>query len=739
MQKVITRRNMLKFAGGSAAGLLLTPIPWKTIDDIAIWSQNWSLIPKPLRGAIRVRYTTCSLCPAGCGVRARCVGNQPVGLSGVSLQPARRGTLCPVGLGAHHLPYHPVRLQQPVRQVHSNGTTQQVAVSLDDALGAISATMAGPSAGSVAILDQRPGRTISQVYRQFLASVKNGVYLVPPRRAGGLEVFEDLADGPWGQVGIDLENTGTILSFGAPILDGWGAPDRVIRLTKGRRSGDAGPHLRIIQAETRHSPTAALADSWLPLRPGTELALALGIAHVLIRENLVDEGALRRQCTDFEKPEHSSYLDLIAEYTPEVVSSVTGISQEQIRATARDLSKNRPSIVVGGGDSGSGPLGRPEEMAIAGLNQVLGAVGRPGGFVMRRPVPEVELAGGRVPAAATEIAKVPDHSVSLLILDAAESGSSIPWGLLEKKLVSRDALVVSLSPYATGLSSHADLIVPGPAFLECFEEAPTPSDAAAASYAISVPLLPAPSGSTEPLTFVRRIAAASGVPLSGEAGTMNTEEMLKRRTAAIHGSGRGKVFRYSGGTPAEVAGIDSPDSLWKMLIDGARWCDEAAAAETEPRFSLLGKDGAGFRQFKALARGRLALDPSMAASYPLILIPFGWRGSAASSQVSPVLAKLFRESNTKESADSVAVNPETGKTHGLSDHSLALVETASGSVRVEIHFDPAAMPGVLLAAVGPDPSALGRPAQDHRAGILSLCRLDDDSTWRVTWATVREA
>ena len=76
---------------------------------------------------------------------------------------------------------------------------------------------------SVAILDAQPGRAVSSVYRSFLEQAPNGLYLRPPFREGAtLEQVALLAGQPTARFGIDLENTRTLLSFGAPLLDGWG-------------------------------------------------------------------------------------------------------------------------------------------------------------------------------------------------------------------------------------------------------------------------------------------------------------------------------------------------------------------------------------------------------------------------------------------------------------------------------------------------------------------------------------
>ena len=64
-------RDVLKFAGGSALGVLFTPAPWRLITDTALWSENWPGIPRPARGEIRAKFTNCSLCNAGCAVAER--------------------------------------------------------------------------------------------------------------------------------------------------------------------------------------------------------------------------------------------------------------------------------------------------------------------------------------------------------------------------------------------------------------------------------------------------------------------------------------------------------------------------------------------------------------------------------------------------------------------------------------------------------------------------------------------
>jgi hypothetical protein len=233
-----TRRHLFKFVGGSAVGAFLTPAPWRLITDTALWSENWPGIPRPARGEIRARYTNCSLCPAGCAVRARCVGDQPVSLAGVKNHPLSQGALCPWGIAAHHLPYHPARLR------HAAGTAE---ATIREAMSRCRADE------RVAVLDLRPGRTASWTYRRAMAALPNGAYLANPAP-------------DWA---FDLQAARTVLSLGAPLADGWGTPGNVFA---------ARGHMRLIHADAVETRTASWADLWLPIRAESEAALALAAA-----------------------------------------------------------------------------------------------------------------------------------------------------------------------------------------------------------------------------------------------------------------------------------------------------------------------------------------------------------------------------------------------------------------------------------------------------------------------------
>ncbi len=100
------RRELFKFAGGAATGIAFTPLPWRLLGDSAIWSQNWSWMPRTPRGEVDEKEANCTLCPAGCAVKLRTCGGVPTGVW------PRGEAMCPAGLAGHTLPWHPLRLRQ---------------------------------------------------------------------------------------------------------------------------------------------------------------------------------------------------------------------------------------------------------------------------------------------------------------------------------------------------------------------------------------------------------------------------------------------------------------------------------------------------------------------------------------------------------------------------------------------------------------------------------------------------
>jgi len=719
MSFALTRRDCLRLAGGGALGLALSPVPWKLLDDAAIWSQNMPWVPTPPRGEVTSRFALCTLCTAGCALRARCVAGVPVSVAGAG-GAHRAAGLCPIGIASHHLPYHPARLRGPVSIERSNGGVVTTPVERATVVAALAAAVARArrDGEGVVALDPRPGRTISWLYRQVLASVPAGAVAVPPGAVA------DRVPGTHGGgaplcAGVDLDRVATLLSFGAPVLDGWGTPGRVerARAHDGRR-----PHL--VQIETRPSRSALAADAWLAVRPGSEGAVALGLAGLLLAAPSFDMAALAAACGGADGARRLA--DVAGRFTPAVVSALSGLPPAALAAAAADIARLGAAVALAGVDPGGGPLAPRDAAAVWALDVVLGAFA-PGGALHRRD--DLPDPGEAPLAPVVALAELPARSVRVLILDAAPLETALPWPLVERVLADEDALVVALSPFLTGTARRADFVVPAPAPFETIEEALAPAGAVRATWAVAPALLAPPTGATQPATLLSELAAAA--ELAAPLGGGDLEAALRARCAALLARG-GSVAGPGDGEATAVGELETPDRLFAKVTRGALWVDDGATPEW-PALDPL----AGHRD-ELVGLAASAPARAVAPSREVTVMPYGWKVAAAGAALPPVLSKLYRESGLRPAAPQAAVSPATARACGVVHGGAGTLATSRGSVGVEVVVDPAVMPGVVHLATGPDARCLGEGGDDDDV-VVDICIDANGLAWRAVGATLQEA
>jgi menaquinone reductase, molybdopterin-binding-like subunit len=497
----VTRRDLLVWSAGAAAGLLATPVPWKVLDDVSIWSQNWPWIPQASRGPVEVKQSFCTLCPNGCGLRVRMAGGWPVGVAGVDTNPISRGALCPLGFGAHQLNWHPQRLRT-VR--HFAGAS-----SWNDAQAAFARAR---SEGPIVIIDGWPGRAASSVLESF-AQKQGGSYRV----AAGAEIralarYENWSGVPATSLGYDLENAQTIVSFGAPLLDGWGTPGRFTRLWAERAAGKEDPRVRLIQVEPSLSRTASRAWQWISVREGSESALAAGLARVLIEQKLV--------------PAHGP----IPSVTLAEVATLTGLTADAIRELARTIAARMPAVAIS----------RDDDPAIAALNVVMGAVGARGGIVRRsKNAPsyisaEISIANARA-----------------VLVDA-----SVPWNFVPQT----GAEVFRFAAW-DGASNNSAWLLPAPGFLEELTDVPSAPTSAVETYAVAPALVKATSDVRSAAQFLSAL----------DPTLSSAEKIIHARCTDLFRARSGRLCAQETMPVAQIASLQKlEEEMWK----GAVWVGE---------------------------------------------------------------------------------------------------------------------------------------------------------------------
>ena len=496
-----SRRDLLAWSAGAAAGLIVTPIPWKLLDDTSIWSQNWRWIPQPARGPVEVKQSFCTLCPKGCALRVRIAAGWPVGVAGVSTNPVTHGALCPLAFGAHQLNWHPARLKA-VRHRASISTWEDARSAFAKAAGE----------GSIVVIDGYPGRATSQVFQAFLKNRRGEYRVVYARETRSLLPYEQWSGISAMSLGYDLENARTIISFGAPVLDGWGSPGQFTRLWAERAAGPSDPQLRLIQIDSELSRTAARAWKWIAVRPGSESILAAGLARALVEQNLV-----------------SARGPLPAISVAEAANQA-GLAIEAIRDLAQTLAAQPRVLAISDGENAS----------VAALNLLLGAVGSKGGIVR-----VAKDAKPYLPADA-ELA-----SARALLID-----SSVPWDFVPKT----NAEIFRFAAWDGG-GDKSDWLLPAPGFLEELTDVPSAAASSLNTYAIAAALSPAPQFSKSTAEFLRSI----------DSGLDTVEGIIHQRCVERFKSRAGTVYAA---TAMPAAGFASAQKLEEQLRGGAIWVND---------------------------------------------------------------------------------------------------------------------------------------------------------------------
>ncbi len=503
----VTRRDLFVWGAGAAAGLVFTPVPWKLLDDVSIWSQNWPWIPQPTRGPIEVKQSFCTLCPQGCGLKVKLAGGSPVGVAGVSANPITGGALCPLAFAAHQLNWHPQRLRT-VRHKAVNSSWGEARAAFAKAC----------SEGPVVIIDSQPGRASSSILESFAEKQEGSYQLATSPETRALTPYESWSGVPAASLGYDLENARTIVSFGAPLLDGWSIPGRFTRLWAERAAGRSDPQLRLIQVEDSLSRTATRAWQWINVRTGSDSALATGLARVLIEEHLV--------------PARVPLPSLAVSDT----AAETGLSENSIRELARTIIEQAPVVAIASDHD-------PE---IAALNVVLAAVGSRGGIVRKSKHAKKHVSAEDA---------IPNARAVLI-------DSSVPWNFRPQP----DAEIFRFAAWDGG-SSESDWLLPAPAFLEELTDIATPPTSAVEIFAVAQQLI-------QPAVDVE---SAAQFLASIDRSLPSPEKVIHARCADLFHQRTGTVY---GREPTPVAKFDSVPKLEAELWKGAMWVDDPPSPET---------------------------------------------------------------------------------------------------------------------------------------------------------------
>jgi len=656
----MNRRRFLAFSVGGTVGSALTPLPWKLTDDLSIWSQMWPWTPVPPDGEKQTVTSACTLCPGGCGISVRKVDDRAIKIEGLEGHPVNDGGICALGLAGLQLLYGPSRIKGPMARTGERGAGEWQLISWNAALDQMAEKLSeldgtGYPEALAAISGRATGVTAALLKRFVNAFGSNGFYTEPTAFDSYAETVA-IMDGTTGSVGFDVKNADLLISFGSGFLDGWGSPVHMFQANSEWREKGG----KTIQIEPRLSNTAAKADQWVAVNPGTEVTLALGIAHLLMSDRMVADAAF----SGFGQWKAM----VMAAYAPDKVAAETGVAAETIADLARAFANARKPLAICGRGQGRTPVRTQEAMAVHALNHLAGNVNQTGGVMLK---PAVDYTWPQVQG---EMAEKPEplnrrwgaeQPLEVLLL----AGSNPLYTQRDSENVTaaldKAGLIVSFSSYMDETTRFADLILPNHTYLEGYDDVVAGGGVAQSVVGLARPVVTPLYNTKATGDVMIALAQKMGDPIA-EAFAWNNYQACLEQT-----------YGYR----------------WNRLLDEGFVSFHSGAS------------GPIAEQGDVISNEELFLPPKSLATdtkdFPLTLIPYDTlRLANGVIGTPPFLTKIASPDVLDGNTQLVEMNPETAKSMGLKEGRKAKLTTTVGEAEVQVTLFDGLQPGLVAMPTG---------------------------------------
>jgi anaerobic selenocysteine-containing dehydrogenase len=642
----------------------------------------------------------CPLCSAGCGLTVRVMegdaevirngqhGVTKMGLAkkleGDAQHPINQGKLCTRGQAAAEVTYHPDRIGHPLRRSGARGEGKFEEISWDQSIaeltGKLDALAAAGNAKSLAILT-RPQRGMRNA---FFAEFANKFGAPEPvafeffgddviRRANGLSFGK--AQLPT----LDLGESRYVISFGADFLGTWNSPVAQNIGYGQMRRGRPGNRGKFVQVEYRMSQTGANADEWVPVKPGTEGVLALGIANAIMKSGVRKPGDAGHAGTLLD-----GWTAGLTEYTPAEVEKKTGVTAARIERLAKEFAEQRPAVAFIAGPAVAQTNGLFNALAVNALNALVGSVENPGGiyFTPQNSGTDTNFAKNGEIGVSPLIPQI--SSSQILFLDGANPVFTSPkaWKLKEK--IAQVPYIVSFGSFVDETSVMADLLLPDHSFLESWVQSSPESGSKTAVSAVAGPVMRPLHETRATGDVLLEISRKLAKPL--ELPWKTYEDVVKE--------------------PANPPG-KAPET--KPPVQGQ------AAKYSEPRF-----DG----------------DPGQYAFHFLPYPSIAFLDGSLSHL--PLLQELPDPMSSAVWSSWVEINLQTADKMGIKQGDLVEITSSQGSIRVPAFPSPGIAPDVIAMPAGQGHENYTRYATGRGASPFEiLAPVQEPETGALAWAATR--
>ncbi len=486
-----------------------------------------------------------------------------------------RGKLCAKGHAGINQLYDPDRILYPMKRAGKRGEGKWKKISWNEAIDTIAARLkklrdAGTPEKFMFHYGRMKSSNSKMIKSAFLASY--GTKTIGNHTSiceGGKWTAQELT---WGKHydNWDFDNTKYILNFGSAVLEAG-----TNHIPTSQRFVDAvvGRGVKAVTFDVRLSDTAAKSTEWVPVKPGTDGAVAMAMCNVVLSEKLYDKSFFKFIKATANKGDSTdakikALIGHFSKYTPEWAEKISGVSADKIRTIAREFANAKPAVVMSYRGAVAHYNGNDTERAIQTLAAITGNIDNPGGRC-RAVGPKWKYPKGpknKPKAKKLKILdgpkgayKLPTHHASHQVLSQIKDGSHgrpdvYMWycyapvyanGNCQENIdVLKDEnmipFTVCINPFYDEAAALADIILPDTTYLEKWDWEDMASATQVAEYYIRQPLVK-PLGETRDFgDVVCELAEKMGFPL----GFKTKEEFVRMSCEMTPGVKEAGGFEY---------------------------------------------------------------------------------------------------------------------------------------------------------------------------------------------------
>lgn len=659
--------------------------------------------------------TSCGQCPAGCGIRVRVVGGRAVRIEGNAQNPLNRGGVGPRGLSGLQALYDADRIPGPL--VREGG--KLVSIPWERALNLLTEKLSAARKEAphrVLVMTGRERGFMHDLWARFARAFGTPNFVDGrPSRSSVFAQALSATIGHFEMPSYDWSSAEFVLSLEAGVLEDSCQLVYLARSAAELHRGRAGRRTTIIHAGPVFDLSAHNADDWLIVEPGTSAALALGIAHVLLRDELYDKGFVADHGEGFDA--FSSMV--LLNFSPERTAEITGLRPAKIVALAHDLASRRPSFVYADERTLAFSNGWETALAVLSLNALLGAVGT---LVRPEPTPpyaawpdftpddiaRAGLAKPRLDGAGTPTFPFA-QGVHETLVDALSGPDAPLVALLDhanpayarkqpdrwRKALSTVPFLVSFSPFRDEtVELLAHLVLPDHTFFERWDDAASAPSSGTPVAGVRKPVV-------QPLLDTRAtgdilvdVARSLGGGVAAAFPWRSSRDALDARLHGLFEARRGSI-------------IEVKESVFlNKLYERGFWTDPDA-----PPLEV--------KNFAFRAEHQSAEWEGDEHAFPLRLLPYRPVGYAEGSGANlPWLRQVRSRPDLPNSPTFATVHPDSAP--GVATGDMLEVTSPFGVIAIPARIEPRMTPGYVAVPMGGGHEAFGRWAIGRGANVMRL-------------------